>query len=52
VVGVDLSDEAVRCARALSERAGIPARFEHADIYDWLTDTARRGCRFDAVYCS
>jgi SAM-dependent methyltransferase len=52
VVGVDLSDEAVRCARALSERAGIPARFEHADIYDWLTDAARRGCRFDAVYCS
>ena len=52
VVGVDLSDEAVRSARLLSERAGIPARFEHADVYDWLADAARRGCRFDAVFSS
>lgn len=52
VVGVDLSDQAVRSARKLSERAGIPARFEHADVYDWLADAARRGRRFDAVYSS
>jgi len=50
VGGVDLSDEAVRCARALSERAGIPACFERADVYDWLADAALRGRRFDAVY--
>ncbi len=52
VVGVDLSDEAVRSARDLSEKAGIPARFERADIYDWLADAARRGRRFDTVYSS
>jgi SAM-dependent methyltransferase len=52
VVGVDLSDEAVRTARALSERAGIPARFERADVYDWLADAARRDRRFDAVFAS
>ena len=52
VVGVDLSDEAVGSARALAEKAGIPARFERADLYDWLADAARRGRRFDAVYSS
>jgi SAM-dependent methyltransferase len=52
VVGVDLSDEAVRSARALSERAGIPARFERADVYDWLAEAARRRRRFDAVFSS
>ncbi len=52
VVGVDVSDEAVSAARALSERAGIPARFERADVYDWLADAARRGRRFDAVFSS
>jgi SAM-dependent methyltransferase len=52
VVGVDLSDEAVRSARHLSERADIPVRFERADLYDWLADATRRGRRFDAVYSS
>lgn len=52
VVGVDLSDQAVRSARQLSERAGIPACFEHADVYDWLAAAARRGRRFDVVYSS
>lgn len=52
VVGVDVSDEAVSAARALSERAGIPARFERADVYDWLADAARRGRRFDAIFSS
>jgi SAM-dependent methyltransferase len=42
----------VRAARDLSERADIPARFERADVYDWLADAARRGRRFDAVYSS
>ena len=52
VVGVDLSDEAVSAARKLSEMAGIPARFERADLYDWLADAARRGRRFDVVFSS
>ena len=52
VVGVDLSDEALGSARALAEEAGIPARFERADLYDWLGEAARRGRRFDAVYSS
>jgi SAM-dependent methyltransferase len=52
VVGVDLSDEAVGSARELSEKTGIPARFERADLYDWLTDAARRGRRFDVVFSS
>jgi SAM-dependent methyltransferase len=52
VVGVDLSDEAVRSARVLAEKAGIQARFERADLYDWLVDAMRRGRRFDAVYSS
>ena len=52
VVGVDLSDEAVRAARRLSKEAGIPARFERADLYEWLQDAAGSGRRFDAVYAS
>jgi SAM-dependent methyltransferase len=52
VVGVDLSDEAVSSARSLSERAGVPARFERADVYDWLAESARRRRRFDAVFSS
>jgi len=52
VVGVDLSDEAVSAARRLSEMAGLPACFERADLYDWLADADRSGCRFDAVFSS
>lgn len=52
VTGVDISDEAVRSARELSERTGIPARFERADVYDWLRSAARSGRRFDLVYSS
>ena len=52
VVGVDLSDEAVRAARLLAQRTGIPARFELADVYDWLDDASRRGRRFGVVYAS
>jgi SAM-dependent methyltransferase len=52
VTGVDLSDRAVRSARRLSERSGVPARFIHADVYDWLAETVRgEGC-FDVVFAS
>lgn len=52
VTGVDLSDEAVRAARRLSEGSGIPARFVRDDVYDWLARTAKEGGRFDAVFAS
>jgi SAM-dependent methyltransferase len=52
VTGVDISDETILRARALSEEAGIPARFERADLYDWLEGTARAGRRFDVVFSS
>ena len=52
VTGVDFSDEAILCARALSEEAGIPARFERADLYDWLEAAARAGRCFDVVFSS
>lgn len=52
VTGVDISDEAIRSARELSEKTGIPAHFERADIYDWLEDTARKERSFDIVYSS
>jgi SAM-dependent methyltransferase len=52
VTGVDFSDEAILRARALSEEAGIPARFERADLYDWLEAAARAGRCFDVVFSS
>ena len=52
VTGVDISDETILRARALSEEAGIPARFERADLYDWLEGTVRAGRRFDVVFSS
>lgn len=52
VTGVDLSDGAIRSARDLSEKSGVPARFVHADVYDWLAETANGGQRFDAVFAS
>jgi SAM-dependent methyltransferase len=52
VTGVDISDEAISAARRLSKEAGIPARFERADVYDWLEGAAREGRRFDAVFAS
>ncbi|HEX2740815.1 MAG TPA: class I SAM-dependent methyltransferase [Rubrobacter sp.] len=52
VTGVDISDEAVRSARALSKKTGIPATFERADVYDWLEEASREGRRFDAVFAS
>jgi PhzF family phenazine biosynthesis protein len=52
VTGVDISDEAISFARALSRDSGIPAQFERADIYDWLPRAAAEGRRFDVVYSS
>ena len=52
VTGVDISDEAVRSARDLSEKTGIPATFERADVYDWLEDAARKERSFDVVFSS
>ncbi len=52
VTGVDLSDEAIRSARSLSEGGGIPARFVRADVYDWLAEAATRGERYDVVFAS
>ena len=47
--GVDISDEAIRFARQLSENSGIPAQFVRADIYDFFL-TSRR--RYEAVFSS
>jgi len=52
VTGVDLSGEAIRSARRLSDASGLPARFVRADVYDWLAQTAEAGRRFDAVFAS
>lgn len=52
VVGVDLSDEAVASARKLSASSGIPARFERAEIYEWLEKSASENRRFDIVFAS
>jgi SAM-dependent methyltransferase len=50
--GVDISDEAIAFAARLSAEAGIPARFERADVYDWLVEAAREGRRFDVAFSS
>ncbi|ARF89745.1 class I SAM-dependent methyltransferase [Burkholderia cenocepacia] len=50
--GVDISDEAIDFARRLSADAGLPARFERADVLDWMPEAAARGERFDRVFTS
>jgi SAM-dependent methyltransferase len=52
VTGVDISDTAIEFARALSRDAGIPARFERSDVYDWLAETAHGPERFDIAFSS
>ena len=49
VIGVDISDEAIDFARRLSTEAGITARFERADIFDWMEATEER---FDVAFSS
>ena len=51
-VGVDISDEAIAFARQLARASGLPATFERADIFDWLTAAARQHRTFDLVYSS
>jgi SAM-dependent methyltransferase len=52
VTGVDLSDEAVTAARRLARQTGIAARFERADVLDWLHTAAREGQRYDVAFAS
>jgi SAM-dependent methyltransferase len=49
VTGVDISDAAIAEARALSSASGISARFERADVFDWL-ESAAEGARYDRVF--
>ncbi len=49
VTGVDISDEAIEFARTLSAGSGIAARFERADVYDWLATTT---AQFDIAFSS
>jgi SAM-dependent methyltransferase len=50
--GVDISDAAIDFARTLSAESGITARFERADVLDWLDEAAARGERYDRVFSS
>jgi SAM-dependent methyltransferase len=52
VLGVDISDEAIRFAQQLSADSGVPARFIRSDVYDWLEAAAAGEQRFDVVFCS
>lgn len=52
VLGVDISDTAIEFARNLSHESGIPARFERADVYDWLAEAATSGETFDVAFSS
>jgi len=48
--GVDISDEAIAFAQRLSADSSLPAKFERADVYDWL-EAAPRGA-YDRVFSS
>ncbi len=52
VVGVDISDSAIEFADTLSRESKIDARFERADVLDWLDAAAVREERFDRVFTS
>ncbi|MFQ3676881.1 MAG: class I SAM-dependent rRNA methyltransferase [Fimbriimonadaceae bacterium] len=49
VVGVDLAEGAVETARANAELNGLDVRFDLANAFDWLVDSAKMGPSFDAV---
>ena len=49
VVGVDLSDEAIHFARALSKAVGVAATFDHAEVVSWMAAT---DARFDVAFAS
>jgi SAM-dependent methyltransferase len=50
VTGVDISDEAIGFATALSAESGVPATFVRSDIYDFLTDSP--AAVFDVAFSS
>lgn len=52
VTGVDISDTAIEFARRLAADTAIEARFDRADVYDWLDGAADAGERFDRVFSS
>ena len=52
LLGIDISDEAIRFARQLSADSGVAASFVRADVYDWLAGAARGDERWDVVFCS
>lgn len=49
VAGVDISDEAIRFARQLSDQSGIPASYVREDIYDFFVTNQRK---FEVVFSS
>ena len=51
VTGVDISDAAIAAAQALAAEVGSAARFERADVYDYLAAAQARGERFTRIYC-
>ncbi len=50
VTGVDISDEAIARAQALSAASGLPARFVRSDLFDWFTAAAADTARFDVAF--
>jgi SAM-dependent methyltransferase len=52
VTGVDISDAAIEFAGNLSQESGIPAKFERAEVLDWLDEAAIRDERYDRVFSS
>jgi SAM-dependent methyltransferase len=50
ITGVDISDVAIDFATQLAADAGIPARFERADVFDYLANAAESS--FDLVFSS
>lgn len=52
VTGVDLSDAAVTAARRLAVESGIAARFERADVLEWLEAAGRAGASYDIAFAS
>ncbi len=52
VTGVDISDDAIAFAERLAADSGLAARFERADLYDFLPRAARERRSFDRVFAS
>lgn len=55
VTGVDISDEAITFAQALSEASGVAAGFVRSDVYDYfdaLLAPGGQGGSFDTVFSS